>query len=108
MRREPILRVLSVGQLRGIAEELPARIDRAIAVAIEDQKAVIRRHPASRSLDAIGIMIEQNRVVLVDARALYAVAVEIERERIAALKPSRSQLEKISDRADDPLSELLP
>ena len=69
---------------RGVAEQLGAGIDHAVAVAIHDQQAVVGGNPADTVLDAGGIDVEQQGRGF-EGDGVEAVAVQVEGERVAAV-----------------------
>ena len=65
-------------------EELTARVDGAVAIAIQHQPAVIRLDPAGTGFDTIGIVVEQDDCAIAGARGFDAVAVQVQNQRVAS------------------------
>lgn len=59
-RGETVGGLLAVRQHGLIPEQLRTRVDRAVAVAVEDEHAVVRTGPRSRGPHGIAVGIEQN------------------------------------------------
>ena len=75
---------LSAGDQRVDPEELSARVDAAIAVAVQYQPGVIGQQPAGAGAYAVGVVVEEHGAV----RAAYpygfdAVAVEVDGQGVA-------------------------
>ena len=75
---------LPVALERVHAKELTARVDGAVAIAIEHQPAVIRLDPTGTGLHAIGIVVEQDDGAVAGAGGFNAIAVEVEDQGVAA------------------------
>src|SRR5262249_21916726 len=82
-RVEAVGRIAAGSERRRIAEQLAARVDGTVAVAVEDQEAVVGLDPPRRGLIAIAMVIEIDGMGGVDAHSLETVTVQIEHQRIA-------------------------
>ena len=54
-------------ELGTVAEEFAAGVDEAVVVAVEDEEGVVRLDPAGGSLDAVGVVVEEDGGIRVDA-----------------------------------------
>jgi hypothetical protein len=80
-----------------VSEEFATRVDDAVATQVNDDDAVVGLDPAGSGLDAIGIVIKENRVASVNAGRFDAVVVQVQHQRVARSHPSHSRLEEIVD-----------
>jgi hypothetical protein len=64
-----------------VAEELAARVDRAVAIEIADEEAVLHADPSRALGEAVRVMIETDTGR--HASRLDAIAIEVEHERRA-------------------------
>ncbi|WP_265283001.1 hypothetical protein [Verminephrobacter aporrectodeae] len=75
---------LAIALERVHTKEFATRIDRAIAISVQHQPAVVGFDPSSAGFDAIGVVIEQDDRTVAGAGGFDAVAIQIENQRVTA------------------------
>jgi hypothetical protein len=70
---------LPIGQQGVVAEQLAARVDGAVAVAVPHQQAIVPPHPGRARPHAIGVVVEGDGAPR-ELRDLEAIAVEVEHD----------------------------
>ncbi len=78
-----------------IAEELGMIVNRAVAVAIQDEQAVIRQHPGCGFAEVVQVDVPIDGSGLAERTNLHSVAIEIEDKRrrlVARLVKHRVQM----------------
>ena len=85
---------------RLVAEQFGGIVDRAVAVAVECEQAVIGADPAGGFSEAVGIDVESHRVVAAIGD-LHPVAVEIDDQRVAEQGVPEAGTQRSTQRAAD-------
>ncbi|MEZ7912510.1 MAG: hypothetical protein QMB55_11855 [Propionivibrio sp.] len=76
-----VSRGLPVGEQGVVAEEFAAGVDRSIAVAVEDEQAVVGLGPRRSGLDAVGVVVEMCSGFARQLGDFDSVAVKVEDQR---------------------------